>query len=271
MILANRVPISEEKIIDYFIDGIRAASLRDQARISRFTSKATLLQAFEKVTLHDCIQTSDSKKGEQQKQNDGDQRQREKGKTEKKNMSKSKTERRCFNCGLRNHLSADCLTKAERPRCFQCGERRHVTLKCEEHKKAVKTVRVSARIKHKKYTKEIELNGYRVLALVDTGSDFCFLRFDKYILLSSPMLTPKEIRSRGIGSGNNLILEEFNAKLTMDGSTYPILVRLVSDALLNHELIIDADFLDTIEMTKVDKISICHASMKRYLRFSRSI
>lgn len=201
------------------------------------------------------------KKSEQQRQNNGDQRQREGGKTEKKNVSMSKTEKCCFNCGLRNHLSADCPTKVEGPKCFQCDERGHVASRCKEHKKVVRIVHVSEHANSKKYTKEVELNGCRVLALVDTGSDFCLLCSDKYIQLGCLTLTPKETRFRGIGSSDNRTLSEFNAKLTVDENTYPILVRVVSDALLNHELIIGSDFLDTIEMTaKTGEISIRQTS-----------
>jgi len=40
VILANRIPISDDEIIDYIIEGIPVTSLRDQANINKFTSKA---------------------------------------------------------------------------------------------------------------------------------------------------------------------------------------------------------------------------------------
>lgn len=140
VIPANRVPVSEDEILDYIIDGIPVASLRDQARIGRFTSKASLLQAFEKVTLRDRVFVGDVKK---QKQGDGAQRQRGE-KAEKntskseieKNVSKSENEKRCFNCGLRNYVSVDCPTKTEQPKCFQSGERGHIASKCEKKRKS---------------------------------------------------------------------------------------------------------------------------------------
>lgn len=73
VILANRVPISEEEIVDYLIDGIPVMNLRGQAHMSGFTSKTALLQAFEKITICDRIQTSGAKKSEQPKQSSGDQ------------------------------------------------------------------------------------------------------------------------------------------------------------------------------------------------------
>jgi len=134
IILANRVPISEDEIIDYLIDGIPVVSLRDQARMSRFTSKSSLLQAFEKVILRD---KSNAKKGEVQKQGDG-QRQRGSERIEKRGASKSETEKRCFNCGLRNHVREDCPSKG--PKCFKCGERGHIASKCEKSQKEVRNV-----------------------------------------------------------------------------------------------------------------------------------
>lgn len=257
IILGNRVPIGEDEIIDYIIDGIPISSLRDQARIGRFATKASLLQAFEKVTLRDKASTSGAWRGEQQGRGDSIQRQRRGDKNEKGNPMKNTTEKRCFNCGMRNHLSADCPTKVEGPKCFQCGERGHIASKCVKRQNAVRNVHIDASIVCKKYSKEVEINGHKTLALIDTGSDICLVRSDKYIRLGSPRLDSKEIRFRGVGSNDNLTLGEFNANITIDECVYPILIRVVSDTLLNHELIIGTDFLNTIEMTiKAGEISI---------------
>jgi len=50
-ILAIRVPIDADEMVDYLIEGIPDASLRDQARIQRFSTPASLLEAFSKITL----------------------------------------------------------------------------------------------------------------------------------------------------------------------------------------------------------------------------
>lgn len=128
--------------------------------MSGFTSKASLLKAFEKVTLRDRFQT---KKSEQQKSGDKDQRQCGGEKAVKKSAAKNETVQRCYNCGLRDHMSAECPTKDEGPKCFQCGERGHVASKCEEKKKTVRSVHVSARTSCKKYTKDVEINNHKVL------------------------------------------------------------------------------------------------------------
>jgi len=48
---ANRVPIPEDEILDYIIDGISDSQLRNQARMQNFTSTENLLQAFKKITI----------------------------------------------------------------------------------------------------------------------------------------------------------------------------------------------------------------------------
>ncbi|GAB1869223.1 SAP domain-containing protein [Camponotus japonicus] len=50
-ILANRVPITDDDVIDYVIDGIPDHNLQDQARIMQFESQSDLLESFKKLTL----------------------------------------------------------------------------------------------------------------------------------------------------------------------------------------------------------------------------
>lgn len=53
IILGNLVPINEDEIVEYIIDGIPDRVLRDQARVSNVKTKAALLEAFERITLWD--------------------------------------------------------------------------------------------------------------------------------------------------------------------------------------------------------------------------
>lgn len=76
----------------------------------------------------------------------------------------------------------------------------------------------------------------------------------------------KEIRFRGIGSDDNVTLGELNMYLTIDGCTYSILVRIVSDKLLNYDMLIGADFFNTVETTiRADEISINSWSKKLFV------
>ncbi|EZA53586.1 hypothetical protein X777_06942 [Ooceraea biroi] len=49
--LAKKVPIDEEDMVDYLIDGIPSDYLQDLARMKEFSTKEDMLRAFEKVSL----------------------------------------------------------------------------------------------------------------------------------------------------------------------------------------------------------------------------
>jgi len=57
VILANQILIPEDELVEYLINGIPEASLRD-SHVGRNTMKESLLMAFEKVTLEDKGLTS---------------------------------------------------------------------------------------------------------------------------------------------------------------------------------------------------------------------
>jgi hypothetical protein len=71
----------------------------------------------------------------------------------------------------------------------------------------------------------------------------------QYIRVSIPKLEKNTSRFRGVASGDNVTLGEFDAIMTMDNGDYPIRIRVVSDTLMKHELFIDADFLDIVQIT----------------------
>lgn len=51
VIIANRIPIDNEEIMEYVIEGIPDPMLRDQARVQQLNSQESLLKAFEKISL----------------------------------------------------------------------------------------------------------------------------------------------------------------------------------------------------------------------------
>lgn len=262
IILANQVPIPEDEIVEYLIDGIPEASFRDQARIGQISTKASLLKAFEKLSLKD--KTSSVGNAERRRQSGREQsRASDKIKSEKKETSEKKeatssgTERRCFNCGQRDHVATSCPTKAEGPKCFRCGARGHIATKCDRKQSEVSSVDAGARRRNDKYIKDVSIGDCAMIALIDTGSDICLMRASAYIKLGCPRLKLNEIRFRGIGATNNSTMGEFETKLTIDGHTHSILVRVVPDTLMSQDLLVGTDFLNSVELTiKAGKIII---------------
>jgi len=241
VILGNRVPIEEEELIEYIIDGIPERTLRDQARVSGLKTRASLMASFERVTLWDKKHTG-TKSGEEKSQlRTKVDKSSEGGKSEQK-------KRNCFNCGLPDHLGKDCPTKENGPKCFKCGGRGHIALKCPEKRTDVKESNSAEQVTQTKCNKKVAINGYSVVALIDTGSDLCIMRADQYSDIGSPPLVRKETRFRGVGLTENKAFGEFRAELTADGHSYPILVRVVAESVTNHRFLLGNDFLNTIEL-----------------------
>jgi len=74
------------------------------------------------------------------------------------------------------------------------------------------------------------------------------MRANEYIKLGLPRLRATGIRFLGVGSNEIIMLGEFRAKLTIDGHSYPILIRVVSDIVLQQKLVVGTDFLNTVEV-----------------------
>ncbi|KAL6261892.1 hypothetical protein P5V15_006975 [Pogonomyrmex californicus] len=87
-----------------------------------------------------------------------------------------------------------------------------------------------------------------MVTMIDTGSDMCLMRADCYVKLNAPPLKENKIYFRGIDSVSNETLGEFDANISIDDSIYPIKIRVISDTLMRHDLIIGADFLRTVEV-----------------------
>ncbi|CAH0558570.1 unnamed protein product [Brassicogethes aeneus] len=86
--------------------------------------------------------------------------------------------RRCFNCGDKNHVSADCPVKDKGVKCFKCNKHGHKATVCPTK---VKEANLVSRPGDKKYMKDVVIGGQKFTALVDTGSDLTFMRTDEYV------------------------------------------------------------------------------------------
>lgn len=210
IILSNKVPIPDDEIIDYIIEGIPDVNLRDQARIQKFRTTADILEAFEKVDLRDRRQPNSMSYA----RHESERYNRDKTEKTVKTVRPERTERAergqkssdgrcyCFNCGSPDHMSDRCPTKSDGPKCFKYNERGHIASRCPKKRPVAKESCVISEVARKKCMKVVKINGHLIEALIDTGSDFCLMRADQYIKLGSPRLEAKELKFAGVGSTN---------------------------------------------------------------------
>jgi len=126
IILANKVPIDEEEIVDYVIDGIPVKSIRQQAMMQQFADKETMLKAMENISLG-----SEQKVVNRTDRTSSVKNMNKAGVKKAEVDSSTKQEQRCFNCNELGHLAAKCLKpKRERGACFKCLQMGHRAKNC---------------------------------------------------------------------------------------------------------------------------------------------
>jgi len=103
IIMANRISVDADEIIDYVIDGIPDPRLRDQARLQRYA--ADLVEAFENITLRNHPRVERNPAGINQQKSKKEPRP---ATTERTESNPAPRGIRCFNCKEKGHRSTEC-------------------------------------------------------------------------------------------------------------------------------------------------------------------
>lgn len=284
LILANTIPVVEEELLDYLVDGIPDLSLRNQARIQKFKDKSDLLTAFDKVSLKDESRLVNEVKNDLSKDITSQAAAKE------KIPSRSATSPpRCFNCSKIGHMAVNCrLPKRPLGACFKCFELGHQSKDCTNKRMQLNKNQVSnVMIEHSTRDVRVHSNtcsdqtlvlddndkdntldkqcfriisykfdnggeGSRVVSLatlLDTGSPISFIRISQ---LPSENIQPCTAGSLPDYSGiNNSILKILgitSTKVRFNNIEHKIEIFVVPDETMQASVILGRDVLSKFNL-----------------------
>ena len=158
-----------QSVIDYIIQGIP----------DEVINKAILYGARNMQQLKKRFKQYEAMRRDMQVKTKFGEREDNKGKrSEMRNQSRqtSSDQRRCFNCGSKDHLSVKCPEKEKGVKCFKCNEFGHIAAKCTARPKETYVI---LRPEKQEYMKEVLIDDCKFISLVDMGSDLTFIRSDE--------------------------------------------------------------------------------------------
>jgi len=155
--------------------------------------------------------------------------------------------KRCYNCGDSSHLSMACPSKEQGTKCFGCNKYGHIAARCPESKDAKKKKDCNiVQSASGKCCKDVVINGVKLSAIVDSGSDISLMCEERHKQIGSPTLGNRTIR--GAGSVENATLGDTRLKVCIDMEIYDIVIHVVRDGVIPHGLLIGSDFLNQVEV-----------------------
>lgn len=275
--MANRVPIEEDEIIDYIIDGINDTNMQDQARIMRFKTQAELLQAFEKLTLHP--KKTFDRESKWKRDGKSTKESKESSSSEKENSTSTSegptSQRRtpkCYNCRESGHIAPEC-PKPRKPRgpCFRCGLTSHQKKDCpgEESKSApAKTMSMIEPIQvsdpyyvHLSFSVDDTAGGkiiHSVSAVVDPGSPVSLIRSEYVPMYLREPVPPNGDSFCGMNQSVVRVLGTFTRTVKIEGIEIEIRFLVVPKETMPCVALLGRDFsgnpLIRVELGESEKI-----------------
>lgn len=276
MILANRVPIAEDEILDYIIEGVTDQQLRNQARMLNCRAGTDLLRAFERIQLEG------GKAGEAKARKDGSRA------TSAKKAETSATGgvKKCYRCHEAGHVAAHCKRAATNNKraCYVCGSTEHMARECSKRNQsstseASKNVTRAAitNVVHsvdlpKPYMVRVKITPestndkcvYVIDAMVDSGSPISLVRSD-VIPCESRCDEEGERPFCGINGSRLRVDGVFFGRLDVNGVQVKIKFYAVPDGTMAFDVLLGRDFLNCpqLHVTFGESIKIAGAEEMR--------
>lgn len=248
IIMGNRVPVDDDDMLDYLVEGIPDRALCNQARIQCFATRESLIDAFDKIMLREqpsVKQAQPEKRGALSSKFVRGGKDASGGKDESSDDKRKTNRKGCYNCGLSGHVSAACPSKEMGPKCYNCSEHGHTASKCPKKNETTKEVNEVTRVTRKTYAKTVTIMGEDINALIDTGSDLTLMCKDEYMRIGSPPLQPTKTRFEGWASPACTALGKFQTEIIIDGFHFQIRIHVYADKVSRHRFLIGSDFLES--------------------------
>lgn len=230
--IGRRGRLTEKAIVSYIIEGLADVTLSDTLAVSGIQTVHQLLERIDDLQRYKF-----SRQREQQRSyNHSAQVSRAEG------VSVTK----CFNCNERGHISRFCPTKQMPAYAPTTGERVVVLPTMSESAERPPQDRPSVNILRtipERPKKTATVNGCKMAAMVDTGSDISVMTYSEWRTSMGQIDGSDSIRLYGFGDLQERTMGSLTVIIEIDGVEAEVKMYVVDDCVLPVPLVVGTDFI----------------------------